>query len=80
MGEEVKLIYPGYSIALKARSILERRNLLSSPEQEGQRKFYVSQLNKVSRKFVKLGKKFLNFKQLEFNELNLWQKQERQLF
>ncbi|GAB6100193.1 glutamate racemase [Halanaerocella petrolearia] len=71
MGQEVKLIYPGQSIALKARQILADEHLMTS-NQVGEAKFYVSDLDRLSEKFVKLGAKFLNFDQLNFSELNLW--------
>ncbi|GAB6138853.1 glutamate racemase [Halanaerobaculum tunisiense] len=71
VGEEVKLIYPGRSIALKARKILETADLASASS-GGTAKFYVSDQDRVSEKFVTLGANFLNFAQLDFSELDLW--------
>ncbi|AGB40470.1 glutamate racemase [Halobacteroides halobius DSM 5150] len=73
MGQEVTLIYPGQSIALKAREILVDKDLMVSSS-SGEAKFYVSDLDKLSKKFVKIGAKFLNFDQLNFSELDLWEK------
>ncbi|MCK8828090.1 glutamate racemase [Natroniella acetigena] len=71
-GKDVNMIYPGQGIALQVRGFLEKEELLNSNSTGGKRKFYVSDLDKLSAKFVKLGKEFLNFKELEFEELDLW--------
>ncbi|WP_408955782.1 glutamate racemase [Natroniella sp. ANB-PHB2] len=72
VGESVNLIYPGRGIALQVRDILESKALLNSNQIKGKREFYISNLDKLSAKFVKLGKEFLNFKELNFKELDLW--------
>ncbi|MCK8817126.1 glutamate racemase [Natroniella sulfidigena] len=72
VGESVNLIYPGRGIALQVRDILERKALLSPTPTKGKREFYISDLDKLSAKFVRLGKEFLNLKELEFKELDLW--------
>jgi len=72
IGTEVKLIYPGRGIALKVREILNKQDLLNEGNSIESNQFYVSDLDKLSRDFVKLGKEFLKFKELEFKKLNLW--------
>ncbi|MBM7556916.1 glutamate racemase [Halanaerobacter jeridensis] len=72
MGPDVKLIYPGRGIALKARKILAQRELLKNIG-TGKRKFYVSDKDKLSQRFVEIGTEFLNFSELNFAEFNLWE-------
>ncbi|WP_027340128.1 glutamate racemase [Halonatronum saccharophilum] len=72
MGEGVELIYPGKSIALKVKNLLKEENILQENKLEVNNKFYVSDLNRVSQNFVELGKDFLGFKELDFEELDLW--------
>lgn len=71
MGQNVDLIYPGRGIALKVREILERENLLNQRDRIARRSFYVSDLNRLSKKFLSLGKQFLDFRELNFNELDI---------
>ncbi|MGM0369798.1 MAG: glutamate racemase [Bacillota bacterium] len=71
VGQDVKLIYPGRGIAMEARKILARMELLKN-NGTGKRKFYVSDKNKLSQNFVEIGTEFLNFEQLRFSEFNLW--------
>ena len=71
MGPDVKLIYPGRGIALKARKILAQKGLLKNIG-TGKRKFYVSNKDKLSQKFVEIGTEFLNFSELNFKEFDLW--------
>ncbi|PRX17803.1 glutamate racemase [Orenia metallireducens] len=72
MGKEVKLIYPGRGIALRVREILKQQDLLNEDTSIKDNQFYVSDLDKLSNDFVKLGKDFLNFKELEFKKLDIW--------
>ncbi|WP_018247899.1 glutamate racemase [Orenia marismortui] len=74
MGERVNLIYPGRGIALKVRQILESNALLNNSTEKKDNKFYVSDLDRLSKNFVKLGKEFLGFEELEFQRLDLWSK------
>ncbi|MFW6030590.1 MAG: glutamate racemase [Halanaerobiales bacterium] len=71
MGADVKLIYPGRGIALKARKILAQKGLLKNIG-TGKRKFYVSDKEKLSKKFVEFGTEFLDFSELSFKEFDLW--------
>ena len=71
MGQEIKLIYPGRGIALKARKILAQKELLKNIG-TGKRKFYVSDKDKLSQKFVEIGTEFLDFSEFNFKEFNLW--------
>ena len=75
MGQEVKLIYPGRGIALKARKILAKQELLKNIG-TGKRKFYVSDQSRLSQQFVEIGTEFLNFNQFNFRELDLWDTRE----
>ncbi|MGM0501718.1 MAG: glutamate racemase [Bacillota bacterium] len=73
MGPEVKLIYPGRGIAIKARRILARQEVLKNVG-TGRRNFYVSDKERLSQQFVSIGTEFLNFTELNFKEFNLWAK------
>ena len=61
------------------KQILKKDDLLATAG-KGEIEFYVSELSKVSQKFVNIGKDFLNFDKLKFEELDLWEKKEYKLF
>ncbi|MCK8824784.1 glutamate racemase [Fuchsiella alkaliacetigena] len=72
MGPEVELIYPGRRIAVQARKILAKQELLNSTTIEAKRDFYVSDLNNLSYDFVEIGKDFLELQELRFAELPIF--------
>ncbi|SKA06002.1 glutamate racemase [Selenihalanaerobacter shriftii] len=72
MGPEVSLIYPGKEIAIQAREILSKHGLLNKQPQLGKREFYVSNLENISYDFVKVGKEFLELRELEFKKLDIF--------
>ncbi|AZR73400.1 glutamate racemase [Anoxybacter fermentans] len=67
---QLKIIFPGTEIARKIENDLKAKNLLNTAE-KGEEICLTSQLDKVSKEFLQIGRKKLGMK-LEFKELNLF--------
>ena len=83
MGEQVTLINPAETMAVKAKNIMAVRGMISGKEEEPidfkEHEFYVSDLDKVSHEFLDKGTEFLGLPHLEFEELNIFSKDKNQL-
>lgn len=71
MGENVKIINPAAATAANLKKILTELKLLNS-SQVAEHKFIVSDKSKISKRFLKNGSEFLNFKTLNFKEKNIF--------
>ncbi|MFW5976801.1 MAG: glutamate racemase [Bacillota bacterium] len=74
MGNKVTLISSGEAMALEIRKTLEEKGLLNQNcnTSLNQQEFIVSDKNKISRTFLKKGRKYLNLPSLEFKEHNIF--------
>ncbi len=77
MGENVTLVNPAETMALRAKNIMAVRGMISGKHEEPisfkEHKFYVSDLNKVSIEFLNKGTNFLNLPNLDFEEQNIFE-------
>lgn len=76
MGEDVTLINPAETMAVKAKNILAVRGMISGKDEDPinfkEHEFYVSDLDKVSHQFLDKGTEYLGLPHLEFEELNIF--------
>ena len=74
MGENVTLISSGVSMAKKIRKKMILLDLLNGNEtaEISQQEFIVSDKNKISKKFLEKGRKFLNLPSLSFEEFDIF--------
>jgi len=76
MGGNVTLINPAETMAVKAKNILAVRGMISGKDEDPvdfkEHEFYVSDLDKVSHKFLDKGTEYLGLPHLEFEELNIF--------
>ncbi len=78
LGDQIKLINPAETMALKAKNILAVRGMISGKHEQpidfNEHEFYVSNLNKLSHEFLDRGTEFLDLPHLNFDELDIFTK------
>lgn len=75
MGENVRLINPAYEMALEVRNRLDSMDLMkNSSTNLKEHQFIVSDKNRISKRFLEHGRKFLNLEELNFKEENIFNK------
>jgi len=73
MGENVQLINPAHEMALEVKNTLNKMGLIKKTNNNSnQHKFIVSDKNRISKRFLDHGRKFLNLKELNFKEENIF--------
>jgi glutamate racemase len=73
MGENVRLINPAHEIALDVKNTLTELELIKKGNFNlNENKFIVSDKDKISKRFLENGCKFLNLDELNFNEKNIF--------
>ena len=76
MGEDVKLINPAKTMAVKAKNIMAVKGMISGKDEEPidfhEHEFYVSDIAKISLDFLNKGTKFLGLPHLEFKEKDIF--------
>jgi glutamate racemase len=73
MGENVRLINPAHEIALDVKNTLTELELIKKGNFNlYENKFIVSDKDKISKRFLENGCKFLNLDELNFNEKNIF--------
>ena len=74
MGEEVTLVSSGVAMAEEIKTTLKQQKLLNSNHNKeiSQQEFIVSDKNRISKAFLKKGRKFLNLPSLKFKEYNIF--------
>ena len=83
MGQEVNLINPAETMAVKAKNILAVRGMISGKDEDPidftEHEFYVSDLEKVSHDFLDKGTEYLGLPHLEFAELNIFEENNKEI-
>ena len=73
MGEDVKLINPAHEMAVEVKNKLAEMNLLKKTVTEiPKHKFIVSDQERISRRFLEHGRRFLGLEALNFTEENIF--------
>lgn len=73
MGENVELINPAHEMAVEVKNKLAEINLLKNTAAEmPEHKFIVSDQEKISRRFLEHGRRFLGLEALKFTEENIF--------
>lgn len=73
MGENVELINPAHEMAVEVKNKLVEINLLKSTAAETpEHKFIVSDQERISRRFLEHGRRFLGLEALKFTEENIF--------
>jgi len=73
MGEDVKLINPAHEMAVEVKNKLAEMNLLKKTVTEiPKHKFIVSDQERISRRFLEHGRRFLGLEVLNFKEENIF--------
>lgn len=78
MGEDVKLINPAETMAIKAKNIMAVKGMISNKDEKPldfqEHEFYVSDIEKISLDFLNKGTKFLGLPHLSFEGLDIFEK------
>ncbi len=76
MGDRVRLINPAVEMAREVKKVLTEMGLLNKEEDKGrdikQQEFLVSDMERVSKNFLRKGNRFLKLPSLEFREINIF--------
>ncbi|MGM0602739.1 MAG: glutamate racemase [Bacillota bacterium] len=73
VGDEVELINPAHEMAGDVKKILLKNDLLNTGNiNPGEHEFFVSDIKKISQKFLSEGNKFLKLDNLNFKEDNIF--------
>lgn len=73
MGANVTLINPAHEMAVEVKNTLTEIDLLNKSEtEESVHRFIVSDLSRISRRFLEHGRRFLNLEVLNFKEENIF--------
>lgn len=76
VGKKVKLINPAYQMAVEVKNYLKKKKILKTQDSAAaEHQFIVSDQARISQRFLEHGRRFLDLKELNFEEENIFNKQ-----
>lgn len=70
--KKIILINPAFEMALEVKNELTKRDLIKKTNNFNKHQFIVSDKNRISKRFLEHGRIFLNLKELDFKERNIF--------